>query len=99
MLIIIATILSLTTLTGTLSPDACLISLGVFRILLGIGVPCQLLSPLTTRTSANEVPCFRTYSPTKDGEVLLAVWPRLLFCCVAIVLWKGEEKSKVDGGA
>nr|CAI94747.1 phosphate transporter [Hebeloma cylindrosporum] len=38
MLIIIATILTLTTPTGTLSPDACLIYLGVFRILLGIGV-------------------------------------------------------------
>ncbi|KAJ8517458.1 hypothetical protein ONZ45_g5329 [Pleurotus djamor] len=38
MLIIIATILTLTTPTGTLSPDSCLIYLGVFRILLGIGV-------------------------------------------------------------
>ncbi|KAH9474334.1 putative metabolite transporter C2H8.02 [Psilocybe cubensis] len=38
MLIILATILTLTTPTGTLSPDSCLIYLGVFRILLGIGV-------------------------------------------------------------
>ncbi|KAG9004604.1 hypothetical protein FRB90_010834 [Tulasnella sp. 427] len=38
MLIIIATILCLTTPTGTLSPNSCLIYLGVFRILLGIGV-------------------------------------------------------------
>ncbi|KZV67910.1 MFS general substrate transporter [Peniophora sp. CONT] len=38
MLIIIATILCLTTPTGSLSPDSCLIYLGVFRILLGIGV-------------------------------------------------------------
>ena len=38
MLIILATILTLTTPTGTLSPDSCLVYLGVFRILLGIGV-------------------------------------------------------------
>ncbi|KAF7357126.1 MFS inorganic phosphate transporter [Mycena sanguinolenta] len=38
MLIIGATILCLTTPTGTLSPDSCLIYLGVFRIILGIGV-------------------------------------------------------------
>lgn len=38
MLIIIATILTLTTPTGSLSPDNCLIYLGVFRIILGIGV-------------------------------------------------------------
>jgi len=37
MLIILSTILTLTTPTGTLSPDACLIYLGIFRILLGIG--------------------------------------------------------------
>lgn len=38
MLIILATILCLTTPTGSLSPDNCLIYLGAFRILLGIGV-------------------------------------------------------------
>ncbi|PPQ64102.1 hypothetical protein CVT24_008919 [Panaeolus cyanescens] len=38
MLIILATILTMTVPTGTLSPDNCLIYLGVFRILLGIGV-------------------------------------------------------------
>ncbi|PPQ94097.1 hypothetical protein CVT25_009248 [Psilocybe cyanescens] len=38
MLIILATILTITTPTGTLSPDASLIYLGMFRILLGVGV-------------------------------------------------------------
>ncbi|KAF5310044.1 hypothetical protein D9619_010128 [Psilocybe cf. subviscida] len=38
MLIILATILCLTTPTGTLSPNACIIYLSVFRILLGVGV-------------------------------------------------------------
>ncbi|ESK86257.1 inorganic phosphate transporter [Moniliophthora roreri MCA 2997] len=38
MLIIIATILCLTTPTGQISPDSCLIYLGMFRILLGVGV-------------------------------------------------------------
>ncbi|KAF9557370.1 MFS general substrate transporter [Agrocybe pediades] len=38
MLIIFATILSLTMPTGSLSPDSCLIYLAVMRILLGIGV-------------------------------------------------------------
>ena len=37
-LIIIATTLTLTPPTSTLCPDTCLIYLGVFRILLGIGV-------------------------------------------------------------
>ncbi|KAF8900250.1 phosphate transporter [Gymnopilus junonius] len=37
MLIMLGTILTITTPTGTLSPDACLIYLGCFRILLGIG--------------------------------------------------------------
>ncbi|KAJ7184877.1 major facilitator superfamily domain-containing protein [Mycena filopes] len=38
MLVIFATIMCLTTPTGTLSPDSCLIYLAVFRIILGIGV-------------------------------------------------------------
>ncbi|KAK7031294.1 hypothetical protein VNI00_013549 [Paramarasmius palmivorus] len=38
MLIILATILCLTTPTGQISPDSCLIYLGMFRILLGVGV-------------------------------------------------------------
>ncbi|KAJ6521672.1 MFS inorganic phosphate transporter [Mycena vulgaris] len=38
MLIIFATIMCLTTPTGSLSPDSCLIYLSVFRIVLGIGV-------------------------------------------------------------
>jgi PHS family inorganic phosphate transporter-like MFS transporter len=38
MLIIFATILSLTLPTGSLSPDSCLVYLGVMRIILGIGV-------------------------------------------------------------
>ncbi|KIO24456.1 hypothetical protein M407DRAFT_244457 [Tulasnella calospora MUT 4182] len=38
MLIIIATILTLTTPTGSLSPDGALIYLAMFRILLGVGV-------------------------------------------------------------
>lgn len=38
MLIILATILTLTTPTGSLSPEHCLIYLGMFRILLGVGV-------------------------------------------------------------
>jgi PHS family inorganic phosphate transporter-like MFS transporter len=38
MLIIFATIMSITTPTGSLSPDNALIYLGVFRIILGIGV-------------------------------------------------------------
>ncbi|KAF5364802.1 hypothetical protein D9758_009297 [Tetrapyrgos nigripes] len=38
MLIILATILTLTTPTGSLSPDNSLIYLGMFRILLGVGI-------------------------------------------------------------
>ena len=38
MIIILATILTLTTPTGSLSPNSCLIYLGIFRILLGVGV-------------------------------------------------------------
>ncbi|KAG7086871.1 hypothetical protein E1B28_002792 [Marasmius oreades] len=38
MVIIIATILCLTTPTGQISPDSCLIYLSIFRILVGVGV-------------------------------------------------------------
>ncbi|KAJ7137011.1 major facilitator superfamily domain-containing protein [Mycena epipterygia] len=38
MLVIFATIMCLTTPTGTLSPDNCLIYLSIFRIVLGVGV-------------------------------------------------------------
>ncbi|KAJ6537237.1 major facilitator superfamily domain-containing protein [Mycena vulgaris] len=38
MLIIFATIMSITTPTGSLSPDSCLIYLSIFRIVLGVGV-------------------------------------------------------------
>jgi PHS family inorganic phosphate transporter-like MFS transporter len=50
MLIIFATIMTLTTPTGSLSPDNSLIYLGVWRIVLGVGVgECLVLllySPL-----------------------------------------------------
>lgn len=38
MLIIFATIMTLTVPTGSLAPDSCLIYLGIFRIVLGVGV-------------------------------------------------------------
>jgi len=61
--------------------DACLIywaySACCSVLALAVIIPCQPLSPLIARTSANEVLCFRTFSPTRDGAVSL-VQPNFL---------------------
>ena len=103
MLIILATILCLTTPTGSLSPDSCLVYLGVFRILLGVGVGGDYpMSATITSDRANL---------RKRGTMLSYIfanqgWGSLvgsLVFLVVLAIYKhvmnDEGKtSKVDGG-
>ncbi|KAF8155408.1 phosphate transporter [Crassisporium funariophilum] len=102
MLIIIATILTMTTPTGSLSPDACLIYLGVFRILLGIGVGGDYpMSASITSDRANL---------RKRGTMLAYIFSNQgwgsfvgsLATIIVLLAYKGAmegrgETSKVDG--
>ncbi|KAK0210703.1 phosphate transporter [Desarmillaria ectypa] len=103
MLIIFATILCLTTPTGSLPPDSCLIYLGVFRILLGVGVGGDYpMSASITSDRANI---------RKRGTLLAYIfanqgWGSLTGSLITIIVLaaykpvmdiKGET-SKVDGG-
>ena len=98
MLIIMATILTLTTPTGTLSPDACLIYLGIFRILLGIGISLGYpLSALITSDHSNihiRGTMLSHISSNQGRGSFVGSLARLLFCCVTKVLWKGEGKHR-----
>ncbi|KAG6852375.1 hypothetical protein C0991_000270, partial [Blastosporella zonata] len=102
MLIILATILTLTTPTGSLSPDACLIYLSIFRILLGIGVGGDYpMSASITSDRANL---------RKRGTMLAYIfsnqgWGSLagsLVTIIVLAIYKhamdvNGETSKVDG--
>ncbi|KAK7676468.1 hypothetical protein QCA50_014513 [Cerrena zonata] len=101
MLIIIATILCLTTPTGQLSPNACLIYLGVFRILLGIGVGGDYPMSATISTDRAHV--------RRRGVLLSYIFANqgwgsfagslafiIVLTCYKSVLDKGET-SKLDG--
>ncbi|KAF8956358.1 phosphate transporter [Flammula alnicola] len=103
MLIILATILTLTTPTGTLKPDSCLIYLGVFHILLGIGVGGDYpMSASITSDRANI---------RKRGTMLAYIFSNQgwgsfvgsLATIIVLVGYKGTMEngghtSKVDGG-
>ncbi|KAJ6483258.1 major facilitator superfamily domain-containing protein [Mycena sanguinolenta] len=102
MLVIGATILCLTTPTGTLSPDACLIYLAVFRIILGIGVGGDY--PMSASITSDRA------SIRKRGTMLAYIfsnqgWGSLVGSLVTIVVlaaykhvMNDEGKtSKVDG--
>ncbi|KAJ7681559.1 inorganic phosphate transporter [Mycena rosella] len=102
MLIIFATIMCLTTPTGSLSPDSCLIYLSVFRILLGVGVggDYPMSASITTDRSVLR----------KRGTMLAYIfsnqgWGSFVGSLVTIIVlaaYKGVmdgkgETSKVDG--
>jgi len=102
MLIILATILTMTTPTGSLTPDSCLIYLGVFRILLGIGVGGDYpMSASITSDRANL---------RKRGTMLAYIfsnqgWGSFMGSLATIIVlaaYKGTMQSghtsKVDGG-
>ncbi|KAJ6600975.1 inorganic phosphate transporter [Mycena vulgaris] len=102
MLIIFATIMCLTTPTGSLSPDNCLIYLTIFRILLGVGVggDYPMSASITTDRSVLR----------KRGTMLAYIfsnqgWGSFVGSLVTIIVlaaYKGVmdgkgETSKVDG--
>ncbi|KAJ7463715.1 inorganic phosphate transporter [Mycena latifolia] len=102
MLIIFATIMCLTTPTGSLSPDNCLIYLTIFRIVLGVGVggDYPMSASITTDRSVLR----------KRGTMLAYIfsnqgWGSFVGSLVTIVVlaaYKGVmdgkgETSKVDG--
>ncbi|KAJ7683780.1 MFS general substrate transporter [Mycena rosella] len=102
MLIIFATIMSITTPTGSLSPDSCLIYLSVWRIILGIGVGGDY--PMSASITSDRA------SLRKRGTMLAYIfsnqgWGSLVGSLVTIVVlaaykhvMNDEGKtSKVDG--
>ncbi|KAF8227722.1 MFS general substrate transporter [Tricholoma matsutake] len=102
MLIIFATIMSLTTPTGLLSPDHCLIYLGMFRILLGIGVGGDYpmsASVTSDRSNLRKRGTMLAYIFSNQG------WGSLVGGLVTVIVlaaYKGViegkgEVSKVDG--
>jgi len=102
MLIIFATIMCLTTPTGSLSPDSCLIYLSVFRIVLGVGVGGDY--PMSASVTSDRAVL------RKRGTMLAYIfsnqgWGSFVGSLVTIVVlaaYKGAmdgkgETSKVDG--
>jgi MFS transporter, PHS family, inorganic phosphate transporter len=103
MLIILATILCLTTPTGTLSPDHCLIYLGMFRILLGIGVggDYPMSASITSdRSNLRKRGTMLAYIFSNQGWGSFVggiVFIVVLAAYRGVIEGKGEI-SKVDGG-
>ncbi|KAJ7838074.1 major facilitator superfamily domain-containing protein [Mycena olivaceomarginata] len=101
MLIIFATIMSITTPTGSLSPDGCLIYLAIFRIILGIGVggDYPMSASITSRVFASIFIALASFPSSSQG------WGSLVGSLVTIVVlaaykhvMNDEGKtSKVDG--
>jgi PHS family inorganic phosphate transporter-like MFS transporter len=82
MLIIFATIMTLTTPTGQLSPDHALIYLGVWRIILGIGVGGDYpMSASVTSDRAN----------LRKRLVRFSFFPFLAFRLVCDVFWSSTS--------
>jgi MFS family permease len=102
MLIILATILSITTPTGTLSPRGSLIYLGVFRILLGIGVGGDY--PMSATVTSDRANLRRRgtmlayiFANQGWGSFVGALVTIIVLACYKSVMQAGET-SKVDGG-
>ncbi|KIO24909.1 hypothetical protein M407DRAFT_15344 [Tulasnella calospora MUT 4182] len=101
-LIIIATILCLTTPTGSISPDGSLIYLGVFRILLGIGVGGDYpMSASVTSDRANlrkrGTMLAYIFSNQGWGSFMGSIIFMIVLQCYRHVMETKGEVSKVDG--
>ncbi|KAI0073026.1 MFS general substrate transporter [Panus rudis PR-1116 ss-1] len=101
MLIILATILTMTTPTGSLSPESCLIYLGVFRILLGVGVGGDY--PMSASVSTDRALVRRRgvllayiFANQGWGSLVGSLATMIVLLCYKGVMEKGET-SKVDG--
>ncbi|KAG6825784.1 hypothetical protein H0H87_008695, partial [Tephrocybe sp. NHM501043] len=102
MLIILATILTMTTPTGSLSPDNCLIYLSVFRILLGIGVGGDYpMSASITSDRANlrkrGTLLAYIFSNQGWGSFMGSLMTIIVLACYRHVMNVEGKTSKVDG--
>ncbi|KAL0573734.1 hypothetical protein V5O48_008230 [Marasmius crinis-equi] len=102
MLIILATILCLTTPTGSLSPDSCLIYLAVFRILLGVGVGGDYPMSATIMTDRANLRKRGTllayiFSNQGWGSFLGSLITLIVLECYKHVMNDEGKTSKVDG--
>ncbi|KAF8960560.1 major facilitator superfamily domain-containing protein [Flammula alnicola] len=102
MLIILATFLTLTTPTGTLKPDSCLIYLGIFRILLGIGVGGDYpMSAFITSDRANirkrSTMLAYIFSNQGWGSFVGSLATIIVLACYKGIMENGGHTSKVDG--
>lgn len=103
LLIIIATILCLTTPTGQLSPNASLIYLSVFRILLGIGVGGDY--PMSASVSTDRATIKRRgtmlcyiFANQGWGSFVGSIVVMIVLLCYKHVMETDSETSKIDGG-
>ncbi|KAG6827238.1 hypothetical protein H0H92_012694 [Tricholoma furcatifolium] len=102
MLILLATVLTMTTPTGTLSPDNCLIYLSMFRILLGVGVGGDYpMSASITSDRANlrkrGTMLAYIFSNQGWGSLVGSVATLIVLACYRHVMDVEGETSKVDG--
>ncbi|KAF9255563.1 phosphate transporter [Marasmius fiardii PR-910] len=102
MLIIFATILCLTTPTGQISPDSCLIYLGMFRILVGVGVggDYPLAATVTTdRANLRKRGTMLAYNITNQGwgSFCGSLVTIVVLACYKHVMDVEGKTSKVDG--
>ncbi|THH07462.1 hypothetical protein EW145_g3370 [Phellinidium pouzarii] len=101
LLIIIATILCLTTPTGSISPNGSLIYLSIFRILLGVGVGGDYpmsASVSSDRASVRKRGVMLNYIFANQGwgSFVGSIAAMVVLACYKNVMQKGET-SKVDG--
>ncbi|KAG2068211.1 MFS general substrate transporter [Suillus decipiens] len=102
MLIIVATILCISTPTGTLSPNGCLIYLTMFRILLGVGVGGDYpmsASVTSDRASIRKRGTMLAYIFANQGwgSFVGALMTIIVLACYEHVMNDEGETSKVDG--
>ena len=103
MLIILATILCLTTPTGQISPNNCLIYLTMFRILLGVGVGGDYpmsASVTSDRSNLRKRGTMLAYifSAQGWGSFAGSIATIVVLACYKHVMDDEGETSKVDGG-
>lgn len=101
-MIILGTILTMTTPTGSLSPRGALIYLGIFRILVGIGVGGDYplaATVMTERVNIRKRGTMLSYIVTNQGwgSLVGALTTIVVLACYKHVMEEGEV-SKVDGG-
>jgi len=102
MLIILATILSITTPTGSISPEGSFIYLSIFRILLGIGVGGDYpMSATITSDRANlrkrGTMLAYIFANQGWGSFVGSLVTIIVLACYKNVMEAGKT-SKVDGG-